>query len=208
MSGTPQQEPKLSRRDAILQTLAQMLETHPGQRITTAALAREVGVSEAALYRHFASKAKMYEALIEFVEDTLFSRIGQIVNDENGLLRRCELIVGLVLNFTARNPGLCRLLTGDALTGENDRLRLRCSQVFERLETQLKQLFREAELQEGLAASQSATATANLIMAWLEGRIIQFVRSGFSRSPIDQWEPQWQLLSSEMVREARYEPIT
>ena len=206
MSGTQPQ--KTSRRDAILQTLAQMLETHPGQRITTAALAKEVGVSEAALYRHFASKAKMYEALIEFVEDTLFSRISQIVSDETTLMRQCELIVSLVLNFAARNPGLCRLLTGDALTGENDRLRLRCSQVFERLETQLKQLFREAELKEGLATSQPAAATANMILAWLEGRIIQFVRSGFNRSPIDQWDVQWQLLSSGMISEARYEQMT
>jgi len=209
MSGTEQHSnsqtaAKPSRRDSILQTLAEMLESNPGQRITTAALAREVGVSEAALYRHFASKAKMFEALIEFVEDTLFSRISQIISDETELVRRCELIVGLVLNFAARNPGLCRLLTGDALTGENERLRKRCSQVFERLETQLKQLFREAELQQGLATKAPAAATANLILAWVEGRIIQFVRSGFTRSPAENWEVQWRLLSASMVSEERY----
>ena len=128
---------KTSRREIILQTLAQMLESHPGQRVTTAALAQQVGVSEAALYRHFPSKTKMFEALIEFVEDTLFSRIRIILNEENAAAARCERMLSLIVNFAAKNPGLCRLLTGDALTGENERLRARTSQVFERLETQL-----------------------------------------------------------------------
>lgn len=195
---------KTSRRDSILQTLAQMLESNPGQRITTSALAQQVGVSEAALYRHFPSKAKMYEALIEFVEDTLFSRITMILNEESLLLPRCEKTLTLLVTFAARNPGLCRLLTGDALTGENERLQHRARQVFERLETQLKQILRQAEVQEGLVISQSINATANMLLAWAEGRIIQFVRSGFKQLPTDMWAEQWDLLSANLCSTEKF----
>lgn len=199
---------KTSRREMILQTLAQMLESHPGQRVTTAALAQQVGVSEAALYRHFPSKTKMFEALIEFVEDTLFSRIKLILNEEKLAAARCEKILSLLATFAARNPGLCRLLTGDALTGENDRLRTRTSQVFERLETQLKQVLRQAEVEEKLVVSQSVSATANMLMAWVEGRIIQFVRSGFKLAPTEMWPEQWQLVSRNLFSREKFTQFT
>ncbi|MEC8482407.1 MAG: nucleoid occlusion factor SlmA, partial [Pseudomonadota bacterium] len=108
---------KSDRRTEILQSLAGMLESSPGARITTAALAKEVGVSEAALYRHFPSKAKMFEGLIEFIEETLFTRIHRIVQDEEDVNKRLEVILFLVLSFSEQNPGMCRLLTADALAG-------------------------------------------------------------------------------------------
>src|SRR5690625_1009353 len=119
---------KVSRRQQILESLARMLEASPGARITTAALAREVGVSEAALYRHFPSKSKMFEGLIEFIEETIFTRITLILSEEQTALRSCEKILLLSLTFTARNPGITRVLTGDALTGETERLRNRVAQ--------------------------------------------------------------------------------
>src|SRR5690554_4093773 len=118
-------EQKISRREQILQALAQMLENNPGQRITTAALAREVGVSEAALYRHFPSKACMFEGLIGFIEETLFSRITLITQSDVGGVRQCEQILTLLLAFVEKNPGMARILTGDALSGETERLRVR-----------------------------------------------------------------------------------
>ena len=124
-------EQKVSRKDQILQALAHMLEAEPGGRITTAGLAREVGVSEAALYRHFPSKAKMFEGLINFVDETVFSRINRILQDTPDALAQTEQILTLLLTFTERNPGITRLLTGDALAGENERLRQRIEQFFD-----------------------------------------------------------------------------
>jgi len=121
---------KYSRKDRILQALAHMLEAKPGERITTAALAREVGVSEAALYRHFPSKAKMFEGLIEFIEETLFQRVSRILSEEGTAIVRCEKILALLLTFCDKNPGMTRILTGDALVGETDRLRHRITQFF------------------------------------------------------------------------------
>jgi len=122
------------RRQQILEALAQMLEANPGDRITTAGLARQVGVSEAALYRHFPSKSKMFEGLIEFIEDTLFSRIKIILNEEPTAALRCEKMLLLLLAFTDRNPGITRILTGDALAGETERLHHRVAQLFDRFE--------------------------------------------------------------------------
>ncbi len=191
---------KTPRRQHILQCLAQMLEASPGERITTAALAREVGVSEAALYRHFPSKSKMFEGLIEFIEETIFSRITVILAEEKSTLKRCETILGLLLTFAERNPGLSRLLTGDALTGETERLRLRIAQFFERVETQLRQILREAELREGIHAQLPVMAAANLMMALVDGRIVEFVRSGFRRLPTEHWQDQWQLLAQGLLQ--------
>jgi TetR/AcrR family transcriptional regulator len=190
--------PKSSRAQQILEALARQLETHPGQRITTAALAREVGVSEAALYRHFPSKARMFEALIEFIEDTVFGLVTRILNEHTTAPARCEHILGVLLGFAARNPGLARILVGDALTGENDRLRIRISQFYDRLETQLKQILREAESRNELPVGNPSTATANLLLAVAEGRMNQFVRSGFKRSPLERWEQQWGLLAASV----------
>ncbi|MET4692400.1 nucleoid occlusion factor SlmA [Endozoicomonas lisbonensis] len=191
---------KISRKDQILQALAHMLETSPGVRITTSALAKEVGVSEAALYRHFPSKAKMFEGLIEFIEETLFSRIALILDDEPEALRRCEKILTLLLTFCERNPGLTRIINGDALAGEPDRLRHRMIQLFDRLETQVKQILREAEINEGLRTRSTVGTTANMILALAEGRISQFVRSEFKRKPTELWQDQWQDISTVVFR--------
>ena len=131
---------KISRKQHILQALAGMLEATPGGRITTAALAAEVGVSEAALYRHFPSKTRMYEGLIDFIEETLFTRMRTIITEEPDAASRCYRILTLLLTFAERNPGITRLLTGDALTGETERLHKRIQQLFDRLETKLKQI--------------------------------------------------------------------
>jgi len=192
---------KVSRREQILQCLARMLES-PGQKITTAALAKEVGVSEAALYRHFPSKARMFEGLIGFIEDTVFSRVTAITQVEPSAVKQCEQVLTLLLAFVERNPGMARLLTGDALTGETDRLRQRINQFFERLETQIKQILREAEIKEGLRTETTAGATANLMLAACEGRIRQFVRTEFRKKPTEQWSEQWPRISAGIFRPA------
>lgn len=195
------EQAKLSRREQILQSLAQMLEVNPGQRITTAALAKEVGVSEAALYRHFPSKARMFEGLIGFIEETIFSRVTVITNSESDGIKQCEQILTLLLAFVEKNPGMARILTGDALAGETDRLRQRINQFFERLETQIKQLLREAEATQGLRTVQPAGTSANLMLAAAEGRIRQFVRTEFRRKPSEQWQDQWSILATGIFRQ-------
>lgn len=192
---------KSSRRQQILESLAEMLEANPGERITTARLAQQVGVSEAALYRHFPSKSKMFEGLIEFIEETLFSRIALIVNEESQALKCCEKILSLLLTFTERNPGITRILTGDALAGETERLRTRVAQLFDRIETQLKQILREAEMRESLRPELPIAVAANLLLATAEGRISQFVRSEFKRSPTENWSRQWSTLTQGFFRE-------
>lgn len=192
---------KKSRRQQILEALALMLEASPGARITTAALAKQVGVSEAALYRHFPSKSKMFEGLIEFIEETMFSRITLILDDEGDALSRCERILFLLLGFAEKNPGITRILTGDALAGETDRLRQRVVQLFDRIETQLKQILREAELREGIHFGLSIGATVNLLMIATEGKIAQFVRSEFRTQPTHSWKEQWPYLVKGFVVE-------
>ncbi len=191
---------KSSRRQQILEALAHMLEVSPGQRITTAGLAAEVGVSEAALYRHFPSKSKMFEGLIEFIEETVFSRISLILNEEPSALGRCEKILGLLLAFTERNPGITRILTGDALAGETERLRVRVAQFYDRLETQLKQILRDAEFQEGMRTTVPVAVAANLLLATAEGRISQYVRSEFRRRPTEHWADQWPVMVEGFFR--------
>ena len=191
---------KISRRQHILETLAQELENSPGQRITTASLARAVGVSEAALYRHFPSKAKMFEGLIEFIEDSVFGLINRILADETDPAQRCEKIMLLLLGFSARNPGISRILVGDVLNGENERLRQRIGQFFDRIETQFKQILREAELAGALRNGLPVAATANLLLATAEGRMNQYVRSSFKRSPTSDWEGQWPMLAVAIFR--------
>ena len=188
-----------SRKEQILQSLAHMLEASPGGRITTAGLAQEVGVSEAALYRHFPSKAKMFEGLISFIEDAIFSRINRII-ESGTATEQVEQILTLMLGFTARNPGITRLLTGDALTGEHARLHQRIQQFYDRVENQLKQVLRDAELKEGLRTVTTPTITANLLLAVVEGRIAQFVRSGFKVQPGQDWPAQWALLQPSLFR--------
>ncbi len=194
-------EKKPSRRQQILEALAHELEVNPGERITTAGLARAVGVSEAALYRHFPSKAKMFEGLIEFIEDSIFTRINRILKDQPTATKRIENILSLMLGFAEKNPGLSRILSGEVLTGETERLRQRVNQFFERLETQLKQVLREGEMNSELSLATSVQAHANLFMAVVEGQVVQYVRSGFRRSPLDQWSNQWALLAMLLAAE-------
>tara|TARA_B110000008_G_scaffold110327_2_gene113323 strand:- start:2479 stop:3081 length:603 start_codon:yes stop_codon:yes gene_type:complete len=194
-------EVKISRREQILQAVVHMLEANPGGKITTANIAKTVGVSEAALYRHFPSKAKMFEGLIEFIEDAVFSRTSRILQDFQKADMRCEQTITLVLTFAEKNPGMCRLLSGDALAGETDRLRQRIHQFFERLETQLKQILREAELREQKVTCMPLSASANLLIALVEGRIRQYVRTEFSVKPTQYWPDQWQLISQHLLRD-------
>jgi TetR/AcrR family transcriptional regulator len=186
--------PKSNRRQEILEAYALMLETHPGSRITTAALAREVGVSEAALYRHFPSKAKMLEGLIEYIEESLFSRVTRILAEESVAQGRTRMILWLVLSFAERNPGMARLMVGDALLGETERIRNRIRQLFDRLETQLRLILREWAVTRVPAPELGSTAGANLLLSAAEGRINQFVRSDFRALPTAGWEEQWTAL--------------
>jgi TetR/AcrR family transcriptional regulator len=190
MSATP----KINRKQQILECLALMLENNNGQRITTAKLASQVGVSEAALYRHFPSKARMFEGLIEFIEEAIFSRINMILADHKETIVRCHHILHVLLVFAERNPGMCRILSGDALMGENERLRTRINQFFEKLETQFKQVLRERKLREGKSFTVSEQALANLLSAYAEGKISQYVRSGFTKKPSQDFNEQWQFL--------------
>ena len=183
-----------------MQALAAMLEQGPDTRITTAKLAREVGVSEAALYRHFPSKTKMFEALIEFVEDTLFSRISRIHEEAQGGVECCNKILLLLLGFCERNPGITRILHGEALLGESDRLHLRVAQLFDRIETELRTALRDAEIKEHQRPTILLADAAGLLLAAAEGRIAQFIRSGFKRSPTQGWDKQWGLITAGLMR--------
>ena len=194
------------RRQQILEALSQMLEDHPGDRITTAKLAAEVGVSEAALYRHFPSKAKMFESLIEFIEESIFQRVGMITQESSPALEQCSMVLHLLVTFAGRNPGISRVLTGDALTGETDRLRHRVNQVMDRIEMQLKQILREAEIRESVRPVIPLPEAANLMMYCAEGRIAQFVRSEFRRDPSEGWDVQFAYLTDGLLREVPSAP--
>ena len=198
MTPTPPAKP---RRQQILDAFASMLEASPGVRITTAALAKEVGVSEAALYRHFPSKTKMFEGLIDSIEEAILIPAAAIAaKDELTALNRCEEIFALLLQFCQSSPGVTRILTGDALAGETDRLHLRIVHFYERLESILKQLLREAELAEGLEFSLPVSQTVHLWLALVEGRIAQYVRSQFSQSPLTQWKESWAVMYRGFIR--------
>lgn len=192
-SNTTPSTRSLQRKEEILQALAAMLEQSPGQRITTAALAQKVGVSEPALYRHFPSKARMFEGLIEFIETTLLTKIDSIIQQHKAAETRLKLIVQLILGFAERNPGMCRILTSDALHGEQERLRERVQQLLDKLEQQLRWCLRERKLREGKGVRDEA-ALANAILAYCEGKIQQFVRSGFTIHPTEHMDAQWQFL--------------
>ena len=191
------------RRVHILQTLAAMLEAPKNEKITTAALAARIGVSEAALYRHFASKAQMFEGLIEFIEQTLFGLINQIIAKEpNGVLQ-ARAIALMLLNFSAKNPGMTRVLTCEALVGEHERLTERVNQLLERVEASLKQCLRLGLMDASSHAEHSAiplpadydpVARASLLLSYIIGRWHRFVRSGFSRAPVEQADAQLRLI--------------
>lgn len=186
---------KPSRREAILHALLELLENDPGARITTSVLAKSVGVTEAALYRHFPSKRKMFEALLEFAEEAVFSRCQVILQEQEDVRVRLQQLMHLVLVFAERNPGLCCVLTGDALIGENEALRKRASQFFDRLETQVRQTLKEGEIRQGLRPRTSATRGADFVLVFMEGRIQRFIRSSFSRLPSTDFDEHWELVS-------------
>lgn len=181
------------RKQKILETLAKMLETPTQEKITTAALAAKLDVSEAALYRHFASKAQMFEGLIEFIEQSLFGLINKITSEETDGIAQIRRIVTVMLLFAEKNPGMARVLTGDALVNEDDRLQLRINQMFDRIESTIKQSFRISEAQTGKKVE--AEAQANLMISFVIGRWHQFAKSGFKRKPMEYVQQQLNYLN-------------
>ena len=182
------------KRLLILQTLATMLENPKGEKITTAALAARLECSEAALYRHFASKAQMYEGLIEFIESSLFGVINQISAEEGQGLQQVEHILALLLNFAERNRGMTKVLTGDALVNENERLQARINQLLDRIEAALKQALRVAATQEQISANADFGGLANILLCYVIGRWQQYAKSGFTREPMANWAQHWPML--------------
>lgn len=179
----------------ILQTIAEMLERPAAEKVTTALLAKELQVSEAALYRHFASKAQMYEGIIEFIESGVFSVISQIDTAEESGLKQVEAIVTSLLRFAQKNRGLTRVLVGDALVHENPRLQLRINQLLERIDATLKQSLKVAAAQGALATEHDFGAHANLLVCYVLGRWQRFVKSGFKDDPLAGWPAQWPILA-------------
>ncbi|HRC37190.1 MAG: nucleoid occlusion factor SlmA [Rubrivivax sp.] len=185
------------RRVQILQTLALMLEQPGAERVTTAALAARLEVSEAALYRHFASKAQMFEGLIEFIETSIFTLVNQIVEREPSGASQAQKIATVVLQFGERNPGMTRVMVGDALVFEHERLTARMGQFFDRVESQLRQSLRQAAEAAGSATpTVDAQALASALTALLVGRLQRYARSGFKRLPTEHLEPALQRLAS------------
>ncbi len=177
------------RRVQILQALAAMLEQPSSERITTAALAQQLEVSEAALYRHFASKAQMFEALIDFIEQSIFGFVGQLEQREPDARQRARKLLSWILQFAEKNPGLCRVMVGDALVLEHERLHQRVNLLFEKLEAQLRQCLRDAAVVAGSATpTVHAPSDAALMMAWCTGRLHAYARSGFKRLPSEHLE--------------------
>lgn len=190
---------KPNRREEILGTLAYMLQTHIGQPITTKNLAAEVGVSEAALYRHFPSKAKMFDELISYIEDIVLSGVNKVLESEKQTMPRVEQVIYLLLQFAEQSPGMTRVLTGDALMGEHERLRSRVVSLFERLEAQIKQILRERRMREGVQFTADEGMLANIVMAYAEGKLSQYVRSSFKKKPTENFAEQWQLLQQQLL---------
>ncbi|MFN0183096.1 MAG: nucleoid occlusion factor SlmA [Aquabacterium sp.] len=178
------------RRVQILQTLASMLEQPGAERITTAALAGRLAVSEAALYRHFASKAQMFEGLIEFIESSVFTLVNQIVEREVSGALQAQRIAAMVLQFGEKNPGMVRVMVGDALVFEHERLITRMNQFFDRVEAQLRQCLRAAADAQGSATpTADAAALASGLTSFVVGRLQRYARSGFKRRPTEALDP-------------------
>jgi TetR/AcrR family transcriptional regulator len=182
------------RKNQILQTLAQMLERPAAEKITTAALAKRLDVSEAALYRHFSGKAAMFEGLIDFVETTLFALNNNNTTEEKSGVRQVEATVGVMLGFAQKNRGMTRVLIGDALVNEDEKLQQRINQLHERLEATVRQSLRFAVTQNEVAQDADLGAQANLVMSFVIGRWHQFAKSGFKRDPTEWWGKQWKQL--------------
>lgn len=194
-------DPKpIPRRQQILEALAREIEQRPASRITTARLAGVVGVSEAALYRHFPGKAAMFEALIEFAEEAVFGLVNRILAEEPAAARRrCEGIVRVVLGFAEHNAGITRVLIGEALVGEDRALSERVTRFFERIETQLRMAIRDAG-DASLTQRSEAGASANLIVAFILGRMHQYSASGLRRRPTEDLDRQWAMIAGAVFR--------
>ncbi len=183
------------RKLQILQAIAEMLEQPKGEKITTAQLAAKLELSEAALYRHFASKAQMFEGLIEFIEQTVFGLINKITSEEADGIKQAEGILAMLLGFARKNRGMTRVLTGDALVNEDQRLQARINQLLDRIEATLKQALRIAVTQGELPGDTDAGARANVLLCYVIGRWQMFAKSGYARDPLEQWPQQWTVLS-------------
>ena len=179
-----------ARKLQILQMLASMLEDPKGEKVTTAALAARLAVSEAALYRHFASKAQMFEGLIEFIETTIFGLINKISTEEPSGLKQVQAMVSMLLDFAQTNRGMTRVLIGDALVNENERLQERMNQLFERIEASIKQSFKVAVGEKELPESFDPGARAALVLAFVLGRWHRFGKSGFRKTHAEGLEVQ------------------
>jgi TetR/AcrR family transcriptional regulator len=183
------------RRVQILHTLAGMLEQPGAERVTTAALAARLSVSEAALYRHFASKAQMFEGLIEFIEHTVFALLNQIVERETDAMTQVQKMLTVLLQFGEKNPGMTRVMVGDALVYENDRLLVRMNQFFDRIESQLRQSLRQAiDAAGSMTPTVDANGQASVLTAFAVGRLQRYARSGFKRSPTEHLDVALRLL--------------
>jgi TetR/AcrR family transcriptional regulator len=195
-AATTRKRPKPGeRRVQILQTLAAMLEQPGAERVTTAALAARLEVSEAALYRHFASKAQMFEGLIEFIETTVFTLLNQIGERESQGTVQAQKILTVLLQFSERNPGMTRVMVGDALVFENERLVTRMNQFFDRIESQLRQSLKlAAEAQGSITPTVDSNAQASVLTGFAVGRLQRYARSGFRRSPTEHLDAALRLL--------------
>lgn len=182
------------RKTQILQLIAQMLENPKGEKITTAAMAKKLDVSEAALYRHFASKAQMFEGLIEFIETSLLTVINKITAEETEGIKQIGAVMMLMLKFAQQNPGMTRVLIGDALMNEDARLQARINALTDKLEAALKQSIRIAITQNELPQALDVAAQANVLMCFVTGRWHQFAKSGFKKNPVDGFEKQLPLM--------------
>ena len=182
------------RKNQILQVLAHMLENPASEKVTTAALAARLDVSEAALYRHFTGKAAMFEGLIDFIEQTLFGLINRITSEEQSGVRQLESILGVLLAFAQKNRGMTRVLIGDALVHEDQKLQNRINQLHDRIEAALKQALRFGVTQKEIAEETDVGAEANVLMSFVTGRWHQYAKSGFKRDPAEFWQKQWKQL--------------
>jgi len=188
---------KGERRLEILKALAQMLEQPKWGKITTAALAEKLDVSEAALYRHFASKAQMYEGLIEFIENSVFTLANKIAQDETDGRKQASKLVEMLLAFAEKNPGMVRVMTGDALVGEHERLQARMNQFYERFESTLKQALRSPGADSGQKQSDAdVSAQAGLLVRYVIGCLHQFAKSGFTKKPTESLAAQRRYLAA------------
>ncbi len=183
------------RRQQVLTVLTHMLHSERGmERMTTARLAQEIGVSEAALYRYFPSKTKMFEALIDNIENNLLSRITHSIKHETNTMQRIRDIMQMILDFARKNPGLTRVLTGHALMFEDAHLQARVAQFFDRLELQFVNILQMRKLREGRAFATDERTIAAYLVTFCEGQFMRYVRSNFRHSPNQSFDQQWKLI--------------